>query len=353
MFAKKAPWTPCAAASLAISCLFLLVPRGSAQDTKPRLKVCATVTDLGELAKEVGGDQVDIVVFAKGPQDAHFVEAKPSFIKELSTADLLIHVGLELEIGWAPNLWQNARNGKVLPGTPGFLDASTAITPLDIPQGVVTRALGDVHPYGSPHYLTDPVSGLKVARLIRDRLASLRPEKSAYFKDCYDDFAKRLGAELVGKVLAAKYDAEKLALLAQHGKLDAFLKQQGDPAVGGWLGRMAPFRGTPAVSDHRLWSYFAERFGLQIEGALEPKPGLAPTTKHLAELIDIMKQKGVKLILSVSYFDPRHARFVSEATGAKIAKLAHACGAEPGTEKYLAMIEYNVHAIEQALGGGK
>lgn len=327
--------------------------RAAADEPVAPLKVCATVPDLGELAREVGGDQVQVVVFAKGAQDPHFVEAKPSFIKELSTADLLIHMGLELEIGWAPNLWQNARNGRVLPGASGFLDASTAITPLELLGGTADRSLGDVHPYGNPHYLTDPLNGLKVARLIREKLQTLRPEKSDYFKSRYEDFAKRLKTELVGKTLAEKYDAEKLVLLAQAGKLDAFLKKQGDSAPGGWLGRMGPYSGTSVVGDHNIWPYFADRFGLKFEGFLEPKPGIAPTTKHLAGIIALMKQKGVKLILTVPYFDPRHARFVSEHSGAKAVKLAHGCGAEPGTESYISMIEYNVHQIEQALGGGK
>ena len=345
--------TAAAVSALALALALAFTTAAIADDAPAPLKVCATIPDLGALATEVGGDQVQVVVFAKGAQDPHFLEAKPSFIKELSTADLLIHMGLELEIGWAPNLWQNARNGRVLPGAPGFLDASAAIAPLEIPVETLDRSFGDVHPHGNPHYLSDPVNGLRVARLIRDKLQSLRPEKSDDLKHRYEDFAKRLRSELVGRTLAEKYDAEKLLLLAQAGKLDAFLAQQGDHAVAGWLGRMAPYRDTPAVSDHNVWPYFAARFGLKVEGFLEPKPGIAPTTKHLAGLIAMMKQKGVKLILTVPYFDPRHARFVSEETGAKVVKLAHGCGAGPGTESYIALIEHNVRQVEEALRGAR
>ncbi len=343
----------CAAAILlALGSLQTSVPATGVQAPSP-LKVCATIPDLGELAKEVGGDQVGAFVFAKGSQDPHFLEAKPSFIKELSTADLFIQNGLELEIGWAPNLWQNSRNGRVLPGAQGFLDASRAVAPLDLPSGAVDRSLGDVHPMGNPHYLTDPVNGLRVARAILERLQAIRPERSDYFKRRYEDFAKRVNTELVGRKLAEKYDAEKLALLAEHGKLDDFLSKQGDGKVEGWLGRMAPYRGVLVVADHNIWPYFAARFGLKIVGFLEPKAGIAPTTKHLSRLIAEMKQKNVQAILAVPYFDPRHARFVSDQTGAKVVSLAHQCGAQPGTETYIALNEHNVRQVEATLGGAR
>src|SRR5919109_1753657 len=153
-------------------------------DARP-LQVAVTVPDLGSLVREIGGDQIVVTVFAKGTEDPHFVEAKPSFIKTLSTADLFIQMGMELEMGWAPALQQNARNARVLPGARGFLDASAAITPLEIPSGPVDRSLGDVHPAGNPHYLLDPINGLRVGRLIRDKLIELRPERQRYFEERY------------------------------------------------------------------------------------------------------------------------------------------------------------------------
>ena len=140
------------------------------QEAGKPLKVCATVPELGSLVREIGGNQVAVTVFAKGTENPHFVEAKPSLIKELSQADLYVQMGLELEVGWAPVLLQNASNGKVLQGARGYLDASTVINPMDIPSGTIDRSMGDVHPYGNPHYLTDPLNGLKVAALIRDKL---------------------------------------------------------------------------------------------------------------------------------------------------------------------------------------
>jgi zinc/manganese transport system substrate-binding protein/zinc transport system substrate-binding protein len=212
--------------------------------------------------------------------------------------------------------------------------------------------MGDVHPFGNPHYLTDPLNGLKVAALVRDRLATLRPEKRADFAARYDAFRRQLGARLVGEQLAAKYDFEKLATLYEYGKLDDFLRAQGDAALlGGWLGEMRPLRSVKAVDDHPTWSYFARRFGIDIVGHLEPKPGIPPTTRHLADLIALMRTEHVRLILASAYYDPRHAGFVAVQTGARIVPAANLVGARPGTEEYLAMVDYNVRQVVTAAGG--
>jgi ABC-type Zn uptake system ZnuABC Zn-binding protein ZnuA len=323
-----------------------------AQDKGPPLQVCATVSDLGSLAREVGGDQVAVTAFAKGTEDAHFVEAKPSFIKALSLCDLFIEIGMEMEMGWAPVLLQNARNGRVLPGSLGFLDASSVIAPLDVPAGQVDRSLGDVHPAGNPHYLLDPVNGLKVARLIREKLTELRPEKRPYFEQRYEAFRQRLGAALVGETLAQKYDPEKLAILYEAGRLGDFLKGQGDEGkLGGWLGLLLPYQGAKAVGDHNLWPYFARRFGITVVDFLEPKPGLPPTTKHLNATIELMRAQRIKLILANPYFDPRAAQLVAQQTGARVVQVAHQVGAREGTDEYLKMVDYNVRQLAAALRG--
>jgi zinc/manganese transport system substrate-binding protein len=181
-----------------------------AQNPAAALQVCATVPDLGYLVREIGGDQVAVTVFAKGPEDPHFVEAKPGFIKALNQTDVFIEVGMELETGWVPVLFKNARNAKILPGAGGYLDASTVIAPLNVPSGLVDRSLGDVHPTGNPHYLLDPLNGLKVARLIRDKLAELRPQQTQLFNDRYAALQQKIGSALVGEKLAKKYDFELL-----------------------------------------------------------------------------------------------------------------------------------------------
>jgi ABC-type Zn uptake system ZnuABC Zn-binding protein ZnuA len=265
---------------------------------------------------------------------------------------MYIQLGLDAEIGWAPVLLQQARNAQVLPGAPGYVDASSVITPLDIPTGPVDRSMGDVHPFGNPHYLLDPLQGLKVARLIRDKLMALQPESSAAFETRYSAFRQRLGTALMGPALPQKYDVDKLLLLLEHDRLTAFLRAQGEEGLlGGWLGRMAPYAGTKAVSDHKTWPYFAQRFGLTLVGFLEPLPGVPPSTGHLRELIQMMQAQGVKLILASAYYDPRHAQFVAHNTQAKVVPLANQVGARAGTDDYLGMVEYNIRQLVTALQG--
>jgi ABC-type Zn uptake system ZnuABC Zn-binding protein ZnuA len=338
--------------NLLVASLGLLAANALAQGDARPLQVAVTVPDLGSLVREIGGDQVAVTVFAKGTEDFHSVEAKPSFIKTLSEADLFIQMGMEMEAGWAPVLHQNARNAKVLPGARGFLDASTVIAPLEVPSGPVDRSMGDVHPAGNPHYLVDPINGLQVARLIRDKLIELRPERQRHFQERYASFRQRLGTALVGEVLAKKYDVEKLAVLFEAGKLSDFLKSQGEESLlGGWFALMLPYRGAKVVADHNTWPYFARRFGLSVIGFLEPKPGLPPTTRHLNELIETMRAQGVRVILANPYFDPRFARFVAERTGAQVVSMAHMVGARPSTNDYLSMVDYDVRQLAGALRG--
>jgi zinc/manganese transport system substrate-binding protein/zinc transport system substrate-binding protein len=224
------------------------------------------------------------------------------------------------------------------------------VTPRGVTTGGVDRSHGHVHPLGNPHFLLDPVNGLKVARAIRDRLIALRPEKKESFEKRHDDFSRRLKEALVGEKLATKYDPEKIATLGEYGKLEEFLESQNDSELlGGWLGRMARLRGTRVVAEHNTWLYFSERFGLEVIGFLEPKPGISPTTKHLLELVKEMKASGARGILTVPYFDRRHSRFVAQETGAIVIPLAHQVGARPGTDDYISMLENNVRQIEKAL----
>jgi ABC-type metal ion transport system, periplasmic component/surface adhesin len=318
------------------------------------IEVCATVPDLGSLAREIGSDRVSVTVFAKGTEDPHFIEARPSFIKAMSQCEIYIQTGLELERGWAPVLLQNARNGQILPGAPGFLDASIVITPIEIPDQPVDRSIGDVHPFGNPHYLLDPINGLRVANVIRTKLVELRPSDRPHFDSRFDAFARRIANSLIGEALASKYsveDVQKLAQLFEHDKLVAYLKRQEEAALlGGWLGMMVPYYGTRVVDDHNIWPYFARRFGLQVVGHMEPKPGIPPTTRHLQGLIERMRAERVKVAIIAAYYDPRHAQFITEKTGVTAVPLAHQVGARPGTDDYLSLIDYNVRQLAMALG---
>ena len=229
--------------------LMLLAPAmASAQ-----LKVVATTEDLGSLTREIGGDKVAVTSLAKGYQDPHFVDPKPSFILAVSRADLLIVVGRELEVGWLTPLLTSSRNSKIQPGSKGYLDASLTVKILEIPTGQITRAMGDVHPLGNPHYWLDPGNGRRMAQVIRDKLSELSPNDKALFAQRYTDFDQRLAA------------AEKR-----------------------WDAAMAPYKGTKIVTYHRSWPNFMERFGLEVMGYVEPKPGIPPSPSHTVDLINEM-----------------------------------------------------------------
>jgi len=311
------------------------------------LEVVTTTPDLGELVREVGGDEVEVKVLVKGPQDPHFIEPRPSFVRALHDADLYAEQGMDLEVGWAPVLLRSARNSKIVPGGRGYLNAATAIRPLQVPQVPVDRGMGDIHIYGNPHYLVDPIRGLRVARLVRERLTDLRPAAAEGFRSRYRDFAGRLARRLVGEELAARHDPEALVSAVEGGTLEELLG--GGAELGGWLATARAWGGPAVVEDHQYWIYFARRFGLEIVATLEPKPGIAPTSGHLREVVDVVEARSAEAILATAYFDPRHARWVAERTGARVARMAHQVGSREGADDYLAMVDYNVREMDRAL----
>ena len=210
--------------------------------------------------------------------------------------------------------------------------------------------MGDVHSQGNPHYLVDPVNGLRVAKLLRDRFAALRPADAARFRAGYERFHDAIGASLYGAAIAKKYDVLKLARLDEVGKLESFLASQGDfESLGGWRKRMLPFAGTRIVDDHRIWPYFARRFGIEIFADMEPIPGVPPTTRHLQDLVARMKAAEVDVIVTSPYYDPRHARFLADAIDGTVVRLAHQVGGVVEAATYLQMIDYNVTKLAAAL----
>jgi zinc/manganese transport system substrate-binding protein len=286
----------------------------SARPAAAALKVVTTTSDLGALAKEVGGDKVQVDSFAKGYQDPHFVEPKPSFILLANKADLLIVVGRELEIGWLPPIITSSRNPKIQTSAAGYLDASNNVKILEIPTGQITRAMGDVHPAGNPHYWLDPGNGRKIAATIRDKFSELSPADKAYFAQRYSDFDKRLA------------EAEKR-----------------------WDATMAPYKGTKIVTYHRSWPNFVDRFGLDTIGYVEPKPGIPPSPSHTLELIDEMKRQNVKVILVEPYFDLKTPQSIANQTGGKVLVLAPSVGGTKEATDYISLFDYNVNTLASAL----
>jgi zinc/manganese transport system substrate-binding protein len=286
-----------------------------------KLNVVATTEDLASIAREVGGDRISIEALARGYQDPHFVEAKPSFILKLQKADVLIAVGRELEIGWLPPLVQQSRNSRIQPGAEGYLDASLNAQILEIPTGQITRAMGDVHPQGNPHYWLDPENGKRVAKSIADKFSELRPNDRAGFEQRLGDFTSRLDA------------AEKR-----------------------WLAAMAPYKATKMVTYHRSFPNFAERFGLEIIGYVEPRPGIPPTPQHTLDLINEMKRQNVKLVLVEPYFDLKTPNAIGRETGAQVLVMPPSVGGVKEVGDYFKLFDYDVNLVVEAIkksGAGK
>jgi zinc/manganese transport system substrate-binding protein len=286
---------------------------GPARPAGP-LNVISTTEDLAAIAREVGGDKIKVESLARGYQDPHFVEAKPSFVLKLNKADLLIVVGRELELGWLPPLITQSRNSKIQPGAPGYLDASLNCRILEIPTGQITRAMGDVHPAGNPHYWLDPENGKRIAQAIEGKLTALSSENAAYFSQREEDFERRLSE-----------------------------------AQTRWLAMMAPYKGLKVVTYHRSWPNFAERFGLDVIGYVEPRPGIPPSPSHTLALIKEMKRLNVKIILVEPYFDLKTPNSIARETGAKVLVLPPSVGGEKEITDYIKLFDYDIKLLVDAI----
>ncbi len=288
---------------------------GLAHAAEAKISVVTTLQDLASIAASVGGDRVETFALAKGYQDPHFVDAKPSFVLKLSRANLVIVAGLELEIGYLPPLLDQSRNDKIHTGNPGYLDASAGCDILQRPTQQVTRAMGDVHPYGNPHYWTDPENGRVIARAIAARLSQLDPAgKGAYAQ----------------------------GLAAFEAKLTA--KEQE------WSARMAPYKGLKIVTFHDSWPNFAKRFQLVVAGHVEPKPGIPPSPTHTLEVINLIMAQKIPVILVEPYFDTKTPKYIGGKTGAKVVTFYPSVGGAPGIDNYFSLFDKNVDSFVAAVG---
>lgn len=310
--------------------------------TAEQLTVVCTVPDLADLVHQVGGERVQAVALARPGDNPHFVSARPSFIRQVASADAFVQVGLDLEVGWAPALLRSARNRAVQVGSPGFIDCSSAITPLEIPDGSIDRGMGDVHPHGNPHYLLAPENGIRVVRYLAERLAALDPEGAAIYREQASRYAGTLARALYGEAAIQAHSLDELLAWHQSGTLSDHL---GGESLGGWLQQLAKLRGAAFIDDHNQWPYLAQSIGVQIIAHLEPKAGVPPSSTHLQQVIQQAHQGGVSGIITAPWFDPRHARSVAEASGLPVIALAHQVGSRPGTDSYLTFCEANITAL--------
>ena len=278
-----------------------------------KVRVVTTTTDLKALTEAVGGDLVEVDALARGNQNAHDLEVRPSLMVKVRRADLLVINGLELD-QWAEVVVQGANNPKVIPGAPGRVDASSGILVLDVPRTRVDRSMGDVHPVGNPHYTVDPGMAPDITANVLEGLVRVAPQHRAAFERNREQFLARLGQ-----------------------------------AMAKWSAELAPHKGAKVVVDHNMWPYFLTRFGLVQAGSVEERPGIPATPSHLTKLIAYMKEDKIKVIMAVPWADYKLAEFVAREAGAKVVLVANGVGALKGTDTYLDTIDYNVKAIAQAL----
>ncbi len=270
--------------TLAVLCLGLGLLSNAPAAAK--LNVVATHADLAALAREVGGQRVDVVAIVEPTQDPHFVDPRPHLMLQLNRADLLLLVGLQLEIGWLPTLITGARNARILPGSAGYLDTSTLVERRDVRAGPVDRSQGDLHPGGNPHFSRAPESGLRIAEGIAQRLSELDPAGASDYRRNFARFDRRLRS-----------------------------------AMTRWQEACAPYRGTAVVAYHESWVYFAEWLGLRVVGYVEPKPGIPADPAHVAALLTRMRAERVRAILQEEYYPDTTARLLAAKAGARVLRM--------------------------------
>jgi zinc/manganese transport system substrate-binding protein len=293
--------------------LFTLSLFAIALAAEAKLNVVATTPDFGAIAREIGGDRVDVFIMAKPTEDPHFVDAKPSFVVKLNKADALIEGGVELEIGWLPPLIEQARNPKLGNGKPGRILCHQGIALLEIPT-TLDRSKGDVHAAGNPHFMTDPANGKIVAETIANALGVLDPKSAPVFKSNLDAFKQ---------------------------KLDAKFEE--------WKKVMAPYAGRRIVSFHNSWPYFEKRFDIKGELFLEPKPGIPPSPAHLASVIATMKAENIRIIIAEPYLNHRSAELVAGRTDAMVLDFASYPGGKGAPDDYVGWMDSLVQTLAKAL----
>ncbi len=277
-----------------------------------KVRVVTTLTDLADLTRAVGGEYVEVFSLATGVEDTHGVPMKPSFVPIMNRADLMVSIGFGCEHAFLPALLEASKNPRIQFGKPGYVDCSPGIAPLSVPKST-DHSEGDVHPYGNPHYMLDPVLAKIALGHIYDALVEIAPEHEADFKRNRDAYLAKLDAK-----------------------------------IAEWLKETQPLKGLKFISYHEEWEYFAERFGMKVYGTIELKPGIDPTPRHIEQLILGMKAEKVPIVIREPQFPEKVPALIARQTGATLLKLPIMPGGAPNTETYIKMIDYNVHAMLDA-----
>jgi zinc/manganese transport system substrate-binding protein len=286
--------------------LILLLLAGSS-DAWATVRVVTTLSDLADLTKQIGGDRVKVDYIVRGDQNPHFVEVKPSYMIKLKSADILFMIGMELEM-WAPQIVDGSRNSSL-----DVVDLSKEIQKLEVPSKV-DASMGDVHRYGNPHYWLDPRNIHIILSEMIAALAKVAPDDEQYFRSNADAYLKRL-----------------------------------EPKVAEWEKKMKPFAGTKIITFHKSWSYFANWLGLVIADQVEPKPGIAPSPSHTADLIRLIREANIKAIVVEPFYDTSAPDQLARATGAKVIRMATSVGGEDQANDYISLMDYNIDTLTAAL----
>jgi len=339
---------------LVITLCILPFENALAEKNEP-LRVITTLPDYALLTRIIGGDRVNVDSIVHSVQDPHHIRPKPSFVQMVKEADLLISTGLDLEM-WLPTVINKSGNRKVRSGENGYVAVSQDIQLVEKPK-VISQIEGDVHIYGNPHLTTSPINTKKIARNITIGLIKNDPEG----KDFYEENLKKLHDEidirLFGEELVKLLGGNTLCRLALQGKLIDFLEEnkfQGKPLIDkldGWTKKMLPLRGMPVVVYHKNWSYLLMLFGLEEAGTIETKPGIPPSLKHVTELVNMMRERDIRIILAANYFDQQKVRTVADRTGAKAIIAPLFVGGAPETDDYFKLVDYWIDGLTRTAEG--
>ena len=307
------------------------------------LDVVCTLPYLGDVTKKIA-PAATVVVLARGSDDPHFLSPTPALMAQVTKADLYVENGLNLEL-WSERLLDSAGNPKIRPGQPGYVRASAGVKILDVPTDL-TRAKGDLHPEGNPHLWTDPVNMIPVADNIAAGLGRVDPANLAMYLANAKAFKLKIEEATFGTELVKFMGGDLLVRLAIAGNLDSFLASKGlSDKMGGWMKMAAPLKGKPMVFYHQSWPYFVNRFGVDVVGYVEDRPGIPPTAAHRDALLGLMKANNVKVVEVTTYYDDKIPVLLAQAVGGKVARVAGDVGGMPVATDYFAYISSLIAAF--------
>lgn len=317
------------------------------------IKVCATTPDVADLVSFIGGEKVEVYCFAKGAEDPHSVELRGIFFTKARQADMLVLNGLGVSHGWLDPLLARARNSKIDEGGEWHIDLGEGVDVIEEEHDDEEEEEDEegVHAEGNPHYILDPLEGIRVVGVLLDALVRKQPESKEYFQNRHKEFLSSWADLMFGEKSGGELDLFSLIPLrklnAIESVIEAHIASQGDD-LGGLFKLTQDWKGKPIVGDHDLWAYFARRFGLEVVGYLEDHPGVTPSPGHLTELIKNMKKQNVKILLKSSYFTTGSLRPVIRSTGVKVVPIAHQVKGMQKATTYLSLFDWNINQIAEA-----